>query len=384
FALIHPNFKRLKTDHIVNIESEIRWYGVELYNMEVENSKKIDGYKISLETLPKTISGNFDIQAINKQITKTKQKENKIEDEPNDNLYKTIKSFIASISNNTILPSSHIELDLGLDSLNYVELFIFIEQSFGVYIDEIIFSKIMTVKKLYRYIKKHQIRSNPTSIKWKAVLDEDISEKLIYSPYMMFTYKTFLSPLFKLYFRLEIIGQENISTSSCVIAPSHQSMLDGFLILSSLPYSILKKSFFLAFKGVFGKSFIGSVTKHSQTILIDSNYNLKNSMQNTALPLKEKQNVVIFPEGARTRDRELLEFRPFFSILSKTYKVPIVPVVIDGSFEALKAGMLFPRPKKIRITFLKPIEPNGLSYDEITIRVKTAINSELKQSDISL
>ncbi|MEA3498877.1 MAG: glycerol acyltransferase, partial [Campylobacterota bacterium] len=32
FALIHPNFKRLKTDHIVNIESEIRWYGVELYN----------------------------------------------------------------------------------------------------------------------------------------------------------------------------------------------------------------------------------------------------------------------------------------------------------------------------------------------------------------
>ncbi len=105
-------------------------------------------------------------------------------------------------------------------------------------------------------------------------------------------------------------------------------------------------------------------------------------MQYSALPLKEGNNLVIFPEGARTRDRKLLEFRPFFAILSKTFNMPIVPVVIDGSFEAFQIGKLFPKPKKIRITYLKPIDPDGLSYDEITKKVKEAIESEMEQNPL--
>ena len=357
FALIYPNFEALKADHIINIEAEIKWYCVELYNMEVDESFKIRGYKIS---------NNNDI--------------NKTEIEPSDKLYEVLKDYLSSLSDIVVLPSSHIELDLGLDSLNYVELFVFIEQSFGIYIDEIIFSKIMKVQKLYEYIKQHQTTFTPTNINWKKVLDEDSSEKLIYSPFIMYGYKTILLPLFKLYFNLEIIGKQNIPTSSCIIAPTHQSMLDGFLIVSSLPYNILKKSFFLAFKGVFGKPILGSLAKRGQTILIDYNYNLKSSMQNTALPLKDKQNLVIFPEGARTRDRKLLEFRPFFAMLSKTYNVPIVPVVIDGSFEALGSGKIFPIPKKIKITYLEPVYPDRLSYDEITTKVKDMIQDELSKT----
>ncbi|MCK5110601.1 MAG: 1-acyl-sn-glycerol-3-phosphate acyltransferase [Arcobacteraceae bacterium] len=384
FALIYPDFEALKTAHIINIESEIRWYAVELYNMEVKESQKVRGYKIYLEPLPKTKSKEFDIAVIKEQINNNKESNTTIEEEPDSDLYKALKSYIFALSGTTVLPSSHIELDLGLDSLNYVELFIFIEKSFGVYIDEVIFSKIMTVQALYEYVRQHQRHFNPTKIKWKTILDEHISQKLIYSPFIIFAYKILLWPLFKLYFRFEIKGQEHIPSSSCIIAPSHQSMIDGFLMVASLPYNILKQSFFLAFKGVFGTTLINPFAKYGQTILIDSNHNLKNSMQRTALPLKAGKNVVIFPEGARTRDRKLLEFRPFFAMLSKTYKVPIVPVVIDGSFEALRAGMLFPRPKKIRITFLKPINSDELSYDEITVLVKEAIESEIKRNPISL
>ena len=134
------------------------------------------------------------------------------------------------------------------------------------------------------------------------------------------------------YVWFEIKGIENIPSTSRIIAPTHQSMLDGFLIEATLPYGVLKNTFFLAFKQVFGTLFFNPIAKHGQTILIDANYKLKESMQNAALPLKKKKNLVIFPEGARTRDRKLLEFRPFFAMLSKTYNVPIIPVIIERLF----------------------------------------------------
>ncbi|WP_373004399.1 1-acyl-sn-glycerol-3-phosphate acyltransferase [Sulfurimonas sp.] len=374
FAFIYPNFQTLKSAHIINIESEIRWYGVELYNLEVEESQKVRGYFISIHPLPKTESGKFDTTAIQELSNKTIQTS---EDEPSDNLYQTIKSYLCTMSDAVILPSSHLELDLGLDSLNYVELFVFVEHSYGVKIDEKIFSNIMHMEELYEYIKEHKEYITPTKIEWEDILKEEDDEKLIFSPFIMFTYKTVLLPLFKLFFRLEVKGVENIPVSSCIIAPTHQSMLDGFLIEATLPYSILKNTFFLAFKQVFGTVFFNPIAKYGQSILIDANINLKESMLHASMPLKQKKNLVIFPEGARTRDRELLEFRPFFAMLSKTHNVPIVPVIIDGSFEALPSGKIFPRPKKVKLTYLKPIYPDDMTYAELTNLVKSTIKDAM-------
>ncbi|MCK4974369.1 MAG: 1-acyl-sn-glycerol-3-phosphate acyltransferase, partial [Sulfurimonas sp.] len=337
FAYIYPDFQELKKANIINIEDEIRWYGVELYNMEVEEAQKVRGYKILTRASTKVV------------------------DEPNDEIYKILKAYISTISDSEVSIDSHLELDIGLDSLNYVELFTFIEQSFGVEIDEVIFSKIMVVEELYKYIKNNQTHIDLVTVKWEEILDEEIDEKLVYSPFIMSIYKSFMLPIFRLYFRLEVIGKENIPSYPCIIAPSHQSMLDGFLIEATLPYKVLKKSFFLAYKQVFGRSILEPISKHGQSILIDANEHLRHTIQYTSLPLKEGNNLVIFPEGARSRDRKLLEFRPFFAMLSKTFNIPVVPVVIDGSFEALETGKLFPRPKKIRVTYLKPINPEGLT-----------------------
>ncbi len=378
FALIYPDFKALKSAYIINIESEIRWYGVELYNMEVDDSHRVCGYIISTISLPKMDSGEFNKLAIEALITNHKLTKVSQEDEPSDDLYKEIKSYISTFTNTLILPSSHLELDLGLDSLNYVELFVFIENGFGVKIDEKIFSKLMIMQELYMYIKENKKSFHPSEVKWAKILNEEIDEKLVYSPYIMYAYKTLLLPIFKLFFRLEIKGVDNIPSSTCIIAPTHQSMIDGFLIEASLPYSVLKNSFFLAFTQVFGTKILGPISKHGQSILIDANINLKKTMQHVALPLKKGKNLVIFPEGARTRDRKLLEFRPFFAMLSKIHDVPIVPVVIDGSFEALRTGAIFPKPKKIQITYLTPIYPKDLSYNEITKLVKSAIEAEMK------
>lgn len=357
YVVITPDFEALKEKHIVNIESQLRWYGVELYNMEAKEDEKIRGYKIL-----------------------SHERASIPQEEPDDELYRNLKSFISTITHKSITPSSHLEIDLGLDSLNYVELFTYVEESFGVYMDEAIFSSLMILQDFYTYVKEHQSSFKPTKMDWMHMLSEPIDEQLIYSPFVIFAYKTVLLPFFKLYFRLEVRGVENIPKSSCIIAPTHQSMLDGFLIESTLPYGIVKNTFFLAFEAVFGTKLLRPISNHGQTLLIDADNHLKRSMQRSALPLKEKKNLVVFPEGARTRDRKLLEFRPFFAMLSQTYKVPVVPAIIDGSYEALQAGKLFPRPRKIKITYLKPIYPENLGYEEITRLTREAIENEIKRS----
>jgi long-chain acyl-CoA synthetase len=358
FAKLIPDFEALQKAKIINIEEELKWYAVELYNLEVKEDEKIRAYEI---IYPKILS----------------------QEEPkNDEIYKKLTTFLQTLSTAEINYTSHLELDLGLDSIDYVELFIFIEQSFGVLVDEKNFASMMRLNELYLYVKEHCKQIQNASSSLSEALKEPIKEELRYSPFVMLLYKIFLFPLFKLYFRLEVSGKENIPQSSCIIAPSHQSMLDGFLVESSLPYKILKNSFFLAYKNVFGTKLLKPLSDSGQTILIDANENLKHTMQYVALPLHEQKNLVIFPEGARTRDRELLEFRPFFAMLSKLYNVPVVPVLVDGSFEALQSGTFFPKPKKIIVRYLEPIYPDGLEIAQITQKTKDAIEHELKSNGV--
>jgi long-chain acyl-CoA synthetase len=382
FAVMYPDFEALKAAKIINIEEELRWYAVELYNMKVSEDEKVRGYVVSKEPLPKTELGEIDVNAVDALITNKETHTKEEYEEPDDELYEAIKGHLKNYTDSHISISSHLELDLGLDSLDYVELFAFVEESFDVHVDEVIFSDIMNLQDFYEYVKEHQKKFKPTKVEWKDILNKDADHKLIYSPFVMYTYKTLLLPLFKLYFRLETKGKENIPETTCIFAPSHQSMLDGFILEASLPYKILKRTFFLAFKQVFGTWLLGPISRNGQSILIDANINLKNSMQLVAQPLKEGSNVVVFPEGARTRDRELLEFRPFFAMLSKEYNVPVVPVVIDGGFEALNSGTVIPKPKKVKITFLEPIYPGDLTTHEIMHRTRKAIYNVMKRNPV--
>jgi 1-acyl-sn-glycerol-3-phosphate acyltransferase len=61
--------------------------------------------------------------------------------------------------------------------------------------------------------------------------------------------------------------------------------------------------------------------------------------------------VIIFPEGSRTHDGRLGEFKSGFALIAKKAGVPIVPVAIVGGFECWPRTRLFPRPGRIRLEF---------------------------------
>lgn len=384
FVFIYPDFEKLKHSHIILIEEEILWYAIEIYNMDVELKDRLENYKILTKPIPKNSNGDFDKEALREMLKEIPHMDSDITDTSSAKDCKELISYLSKLSKKNVYLDSHVELDLGLDSIDYVELFLYIEHSFGVKIDEVIFSDLMIVGDLCKYIQKNKHYYKDLDVKLSDVLKEPIDKKLVFSPINMFFWKYILYPIFKIYFRLELKGEQNILNTPCIFAPSHQSMLDGFLVLTTLPYSVLKKTFFLSYKNTFGRSILKPVAINGQNILIDSNEKIKETLQYTALSIKEKNNLVIFPEGARTRNRKLLKFKPFFAILSKTFNVPVIPVVVDGGFEALKPGRFFPRPKKIKVTYLEAIYPDSLSVDEIREKTKEAIDTQIKKDPVDL
>ena len=110
---------------------------------------------------------------------------------------------------------------------------------------------------------------------------------------------------------------------------------------------------------------------------MDLNKDLKESIQKLGEALKKKKNLIIFPEGTRTKTGNLGDFKKTFAILSRELNVPIVPVSIKGAYDALPKGSWFPRPfKKVMVEFLEPVMPGVQSYDNISDQVHQRISQQ--------
>ena len=107
--------------------------------------------------------------------------------------------------------------------------------------------------------------------------------------------------------------------------------------------------------------------------------NLKNSILKLSEVLKLGKNVVIFPEGSRSYDGEMVPFKKTFAILSMELNVPVVPVCIRGAYDVLPRGSKWIKPKKIEVEYLPPVMPeNGDTYDSISDKVRDSIQKGLK------
>src|SRR5262249_43718086 len=93
------------------------------------------------------------------------------------------------------------------------------------------------------------------------------------------------------------------------------------------------------------------------TIPIDREGSGLGGLKETLKRLKRGEAVVLFPEGTRTPDGEVHALKPGFVAIAGRAKVPIVPVAIDGSFDAWPRTQRVPGVTTIHIAFGSAIEP---------------------------
>ena len=237
------------------------------------------------------------------------------------------------------------------------------------------------VKEIAQYIHKQKTKMEVGETDWKAILSADNKSLNLpkTSPFYTFYAKAFKG-FFKLYNRLSVKGIENIPANGpFIIAPNHQSFLDGPLAVTGMNCKTIRDCYFYATEEHVKGTATKYLAQHNNIILMERR-NLKNSILQLSEVLKEGKNIVIFPEGSRTHTGKLSAFKKTFAILSKEINVPIVPVCIKGAFEANPRGKNTYKPRPISVEYLSPIEPATTdTYDSLTAKVKAAISSCLEK-----
>jgi 1-acyl-sn-glycerol-3-phosphate acyltransferase len=136
-----------------------------------------------------------------------------------------------------------------------------------------------------------------------------------------------------------------------LVLSSHQSHLDPLL----LGLACDRRLSSLARSSLFHFGPFGAVISALDAVPIDRNASIVAAMRAVIARLKAGKAVTIFPEGARTFDGRLGEFKPGFALMAKRAGVPIAPVAIVGAFECWPRSRRLPRPGRIRLEFGKVI-----------------------------
>jgi len=382
-AVVVPDADYCRKVGLVDINSTIRW---ELENLseELASYKRIKGYIIVKEGLPRTRLGKIKRYEVkNKYLDELKGAKLKDAMEETPSTDEDIRLISSDVGRRMIevlnkyaklekqiFPADHIELDLGIDSLGRVELIIALEQALNIRIPNELMSKVFTVKELILEIEKlvpnagvqrETVLQAKSQTLWKEILNEkpaiDMMKKINLTPNRltilgMLLFAEILRLVFKVIWGLKVSGTENIPrTGKCILCVNHGSYLDAFIVEASMPASLRKGLFFVGFKAYFEQPLIKNIIKYIRVIPIDPGMHFVEAMQASSYVLKNDKMVCIFPEGQRTIDGEIKEFKKGVGILAKELNVPLVPVLITGSFESWPRTKKFPSPYPIKITF---------------------------------
>ncbi len=381
-AIIVPQEEWSKKLTDEEVEETLKREVLEPYNRTVTNYKKLMSLFVYRGDLPRTKLEKlqrFKLKDILSADMPVIKKEVIIE-EPAYEEYQILKKYIETEKQIQLKPTDHIETDLAFDSLDMVALQGFIQQTFGTVINASDMPNFKSIQAMAEHLVNNKTRMEVKDEDWHEFLNSNSSDlKLPHGNITMPLFSRLSAIFFKVYNRLEIKGAENIpATGPIIIAPNHQSFLDGPLVSAGMPLKVFKNSYFYATEDHVKGSLRKAYAQHSNIILMERN-NLRDSILKLAEVLKQGKNVIIFPEGSRTRNGKLTDFKKTFVILSRELQVPIVPVCINGAFEALPRSKRFISPHKIEVEYLSPIVPDSkLSYDEIADQVKQAINSRLQ------
>ena len=159
--------------------------------------------------------------------------------------------------------------------------------------------------------------------------------------------------------RVEIVGKERLNPKGTYIfMANHASFLDILLILAFVPHNfrfIIKRELFMA-------PLLGQVLRRCGEIPIDRNNPWKalRSLGRAASHLKQGTSIVVFPEGTRTPDGKIQEFKKALFVLPIRTRLPVVPVLIEGTFHALRRGSYLLHRVPLKMTFYEPIPTKSL------------------------
>lgn len=373
-AVIFPDFSFLSNNGITDIDQYFREQVISPFNAEMSSYKRIMQFTLVKSELPRTRLSKLQRFKL-AELLEQKELKRESAEEIHTVEYLAIKSFIESQVDMDILPDHHLVFDISMDSLSKLSLIDYIEKSFGIKFDEEQLLKFPSVRKIAEHIQNNKLfHKTDQDSNWTGDLKEDADVILPKASVFLRPIVGLVRGIFRMFFKFEGKGMENIPEGPCFFAPNHESKLDAFLVLSYLDKRTLNNTFSYAKKDHVNSWARRYLASRSNVIVMDLSKDLKHSIQKMAEVVKQGKKILIFPEGTRTLTGKLGKFHKTYAILSAELNVPIVPVVISGAYEAMSSGAKkIKRGEKITVEFLPAVYPEGMSFEELNDLVKERI-----------
>jgi long-chain acyl-CoA synthetase len=408
YAVVVPNFETLKERKIVNAKEVIR-FDIENLSSQIASTKRVAGYEIWQEDLARTTTRKIKRFEIEKRVRAnqgkadasggdvpaekplTQEEKEWLESAEVQRALAILKE--ASRSASEIRPSNNLELDLGLDSMQRVELLVALENDLGGDIPESEIADIYTVRQLVDAVrasaKSGAIRQRAQLAGWDVLLREEPDDPALralikprpVSEAVCFGLTRLLQLVSLDLFHLKVEGLENLPTHRPVIISSnHQSFIDPVVLASVLPWDVFRRTFAVGTSEIFGSGFMRRLADWIRVVVVDPDANLVPAMRAAAFGLRHGRTLILYPEGERSIDGTPKIFRKGAAILSIHMQAPIVPVAIEGFYEAWPRGKyFFQKLTRFRVKFGEPIYPpredeaSEAAYDALTTDLKARV-----------
>lgn len=180
--------------------------------------------------------------------------------------------------------------------------------------------------------------------------------------------------------RIRVYGKENVQPDkSYVYMANHSSLVDIPAMFAYLPYQFR----IMAKKELFYVPFMGWHLWTAGNFPVDRSDGRKTakSLRNVIEGVRAGKSLAVFPEGSRSFDGRLQQFKPGAFKIALRAGVPIVPVTIRGTHEVLPKGSLAPRGGRVEVIIGEPIETTEYTekrLPELIERVRADIESKLE------
>ena len=286
--------------------------------------------------------------------------------------------------------------ELGLSSIERIELLMAIEQAFDRTLDEAAFAAATSVADLERMVAaaaaaepaagggtqppEEPIAFPAWNRSWPARLVRRVNLALWLLPLA----RAFAWP------RVEGRSHLNAADGPVIYAANHQSHLDAPVILAALPPGRRYDVATAASKEFFAAHFHPGRHSVRERLTNSLNYYLASLLFNI-FPLPQREtgarsairylgelletgaSVLIFPEGRRTDGGEIGRFQSGIGMLAARLRVPVVPVRLDGLDRVLHKSWRMAVPGRVRVAFGAPLTLGDGPYDELARQVEDAV-----------
>jgi len=307
-AVIVPNFDLLRQKKIVNAKEVIR-FDIESLSQQIASTKRIGSYEIWQEDLPRTTTRKIKRFELEKQV-KAKQGRADDSDLPaqrpltieetawleQSDVKRALKAVRESARTalRDLRPTHNLELDLGLDSMQRVELLSHLEEQIGGDVAESQLSGIYTVRDLIDAVLQRAAGgaggpgTRTAFAGWKAILAEEPEAadvvSLVRPQPVSAAFWYAVSRLIQVIaldrFHLHVRGIEKLPKSGTyIISSNHQSYLDPLILTGILPPAVFKKVFAVGTSEIFGTGFMLWLAGTLRVVVVDPDANLIPAMR---------------------------------------------------------------------------------------------------------